>query len=89
VPQQHRGFARQLTACYTLSGDSSQVLLELGEQGRGGGSGCRWQIADLNSASARRSGSWRSWGHTLQLPKRTKRSEPDEFEGHQVRLAER
>jgi hypothetical protein len=28
-------------------------------------------------------------GHSLQLPKRIKRSERDEFEAHQVRLAER
>jgi hypothetical protein len=37
----------------------------------------------------RRSGSGRVPGHALQLPKRTKRSERDEFEAHQVRLTER
>ena len=37
----------------------------------------------------RRSGSGRIRGHALQLPKRVKWSERDEFEAHQVRLAER
>ena len=37
----------------------------------------------------RRSGSERIPGHALQLPKRIKWSERDEFEAHQVRLAER
>jgi hypothetical protein len=32
---------------------------------------------------------WQRSGHSLQLPKRIKRSQRDEFEAHQVRLAER
>ena len=45
--------------------------------------------ADELARIVRRSGSGRIRGHALQLPKRIKWSERDEFEAHQVRLAER
>src|ERR1700757_3472279 len=42
-----------------------------------------------HASIVRRPGSGRIRGHAFQLPKRIKWSERDEFEAHQVRLAER